>query len=205
MHTQKHSLNDTKRYYSFRIVTYINYGDVVNLINDLESVISKYAFIKHDKDSVDEHIHILITFRQNKSLSKVLSYFPKYQNTFVEPTNTKELGGDFLYLTHSNDTAKYQYTADLIRCNDFDYFQSLACEKPQSKELINAELFEDIIREELDLKYLAIKYGRDFMLNFNKYMEFRFNYFRTLGVIVKPYSIGLKCMIQKLKNDSVEL
>lgn len=118
-HTQKFNLNDSKKYYSWRIVTYC---DLTLFINDIFPLVNHYAFIKHDKDNIAVHYHLIITLKVAKTGKSLLKLFPTYQNTFIEPTDKTQIGGDFLYLTHSNDATKNQYDIENVVCSDFDYF-----------------------------------------------------------------------------------
>lgn len=153
----------SSRFYSFKIVTY--HTDL-SIIQNFCSLCFKYAYILHDKDAADNHYHILATFKGNKSFQSVRSLFPGGANTLVKQMTDKI--GDFLYLTHSNCPDKYQYSSEDIVCNDIKYFSSkISC------SITNEEFINDISSfSMLSKKQLAIKYGRDYMLNFRRYKDF---------------------------------
>lgn len=204
-HFQKFNLNDSKKYYSWRIVTYC---DLTLFINDIIPLCNHYAFIKHDKDYTSVHYHLIITLKVAKTGKALLKLFPTYQNSFIEPTDKSQIGGDFLYLTHSNDTTKNQYDISCVVCSDFDYFYQFTTS--DSKTNKNIELFEDITSENFDIIYLAKKYGRDFIINYRKYKEFNevYNY-EYRGIIPKSQPtrllVGESIQQVKLENENIKI
>lgn len=201
-HTQRFSLSDARRFYSWRIVTYC---DINLFINDLIPLCNHYCYIYHDKDNADSHYHLLITFKREISAKKLISLFPTYQNTFVEPTNKEELKGDFLYLTHSNANDKYQYSIDNVISNNIDYYLTLT--NVEKKELKNDDLYEDIVHSEWNPRRLVQKYGRDFIINYNRYSEFReIALFFENGVIPsKKHTRDILGIPEKLNNDNIKM
>lgn len=204
-HIQKFNLNDSKKYYSWRIVTYC---DLSLFFNDIMPFVNHYAYIKHDKEDVAPHYHLIITLKVAKSGKALLKLFPTYQNTFIEPTDKTQLGGDFLYLTHSNDSTKYCYDISELVCNDLDYFYQFS--ESDSKTNKNIELFDDITNENFDIVYLAKKYGRDFIINYRKYREFNeiYNY-EYRGVLPKSHNtrllVGESVSQPKLENENIKM
>lgn len=55
------------RYYRFKCITYVNED---TLKKNLEEYADHYAYIKHDKEDCEEHFHVLVTFRGNKSIKR---------------------------------------------------------------------------------------------------------------------------------------
>jgi hypothetical protein len=204
-HTQNFNLNDSKKYYSWRIVTYC---DLSLFINDIIPLVNHYAFIKHDKEEAAPHYHLIITLKVAKSGKALIKLFPTYQNTFIEPTNKSQLGGDFLYLTHSNDSSKLSYDISKVVCDDFDYFYQFT--ESDSKTNNNIELFEDITNENFDIVYLVKKYGRDFIINYRKYREFHevYNY-EYKGIMPKSQNtrllVGESVTQPKLENENIKM
>lgn len=148
------------RYYSFSLVTYnTNESDFKPLLDKAH----KWAWILHDKDKADPHIHILCTFKQNKSFEVVRNMVEGEQNTFVEPLRDKYKA--FQYLTHENeDEEKAAYEESEIHCNDTSFFQ-----KGLSKSVDNTEFVIDLLDGKMSLAEKIIKYGRDYARNFRTY------------------------------------
>lgn len=148
------------RYYSFSLVTYnTNENDIQPLLDKA----NKWAWILHDKDKADPHIHILCTFKQNKSFEVVRGMVTGEQNTFVEPLRDKYKA--FQYLTHENeDEEKAAYEESEIHCNDTSFFQ-----KGLSKSVDNAEFVLDLLDNTMTMAQKIIKYGRDYARNFRTY------------------------------------
>lgn len=78
---------------------------------------SKYAFIKHDKDFLDdntikkEHFHIVVSFsnyRWKNAISNELGITPNY----IE--KVRNLENALKYLVHYNNSNKYQYNIDEV-------------------------------------------------------------------------------------------
>ena len=79
----------------------INFNDKIEIIKKYN-----YAYIKHDKDGVKEHYHVVMAFpnyRYKTSLCEELGIPPNY----IEPVRSIE--GMLTYLIHLNDKQKYQY------------------------------------------------------------------------------------------------
>lgn len=162
--THTHKLKDgielTERYYSFSLVTYnTKESDIQPLLDKA----NKWAWILHDKDKADPHIHIICTFKQNKSFEVVRKMVEGEQNTFVEPLRDKYKA--FQYLTHENeDEEKAAYEESEVHCNDTSYFQ-----KGLSKSVDNTEFVYDLLDSKMSLAEKIIKYGRDYARNFRTY------------------------------------
>lgn len=161
--SEKISQNDKERYYSFFIMTYnTNESDIQPLLEKAH----KWAWIKHDKDNTPEHLHIICTFRQNKSEASVKKLIQGEQNTFCEVLKNKYKA--FEYLTHENeDETKAPYSESEIHCNDTSYFQ-----KGVSKSVDNEEFLNDLIDPNMPLAEKLIKYGKDFARNYVTYAKF---------------------------------
>lgn len=151
------------RFYSFKVVTYNT--DESNFQPLLDKAF-KWAWILHDKDKTDPHIHILCTFKQNKSFEQVRKMVEGEQNTFARKMEDKYR--DFLYLPHSEDFPdKALYNETDIHCNDLGFFQRGA-----KKTVDNEEFVTDLLDSNMTYKQRAIKYGRDYIRNFRTYTKF---------------------------------
>ena len=150
------------RFYSFKVVTYnTNESDFQPLLDKA----FKWAWIPHDKDKTDPHIHILCTFKQNKSFEQVRKMVVGSQNTFAQ--QMKDKYQDFLYLVHSEDFDKALYDEKDIRSNDMSFFQR-GCKK----SVDNEEFITDLLDTNMTYRQKAIKYGRDYIRNFKTYEKF---------------------------------
>lgn len=151
------------RYYSFALVTYnTNESDIQPLIDKA----FKYAWILHDKDKTDPHLHILCTFKQNKSFENVRKLVTGEQNTLVQLLRDKYKA--FQYLTHENeDEEKASYEESEIHCNDISYFQ-----RGLKQSVDNEEFIIDLLNTDMSYREMGIKYGRDYIRNFGAYRSF---------------------------------
>lgn len=151
--------------------------------------ISRFAFIKHDKDVYDKtvldndgnivhnvgdlkepHIHLLVVYKNARTRSAVLADFAnREQNTLVE--QCIELDSAFDYLTHRRNPEKIQYDEQSIICDDLSYWQSLARGEEDNTA---TQLIADILSGKNPV-YLLKRYGRDFVLNHQKYYQFAEN------------------------------
>ncbi len=151
------------RFYSFKVVTY---NTDESAFQPLLDKAFKWAWILHDKDKTAAHIHILCTFKQNKSFEQVRKMVEGEQNTFARKMEDKYR--DFLYLPHSEDFPdKALYNETDIHCNDLGFFQRGA-----KKTVDNEEFVTDLLDSNMTYKQRAIKYGRDYIRNFRTYTKF---------------------------------
>lgn len=89
-----------------------------------QNQISKYAYIKHDKDineekePVEEHIHCILKFPYPTRMSNIKSWFK------CDINRLELIKGSWVtacrYLTHLNHPNKHQYSAEEVICN-FNY------------------------------------------------------------------------------------
>lgn len=149
------------RAYNWFIVTY---NDIENLKPLLDTA-TKYAYIKHDKDKTQAHYHIMlytvreISFNQLKTIVNSCVN-PEKQNTFYQPIKDKKMA--FRYLTHKDNPDKYQYNDSEVVCTDLSFFSLEKTVKDFT------ELLDDIINR-VSLRDMAKKWGRDYIINRDKY------------------------------------
>lgn len=147
-------------------------------IDDLETIIAalspeKYAYIIHDNDTDDEklvekHLHLMLTFKNARSLNSVAKAFkdkPEYIELF-----TKNEENGYAYLVHRTDKSrhKYQYNLNEVTAN-FDYPDFIAqIEKEivkanshnQTKLLLDAFKAGHITKQELEQRLTGSEYGK---------------------------------------------
>lgn len=150
------------RFYSFKVVTY---NTEESAFQPLLDKAFKWAWILHDQDKTDPHIHILCTFKQNKGFEQVRKMVEGEQNTFAQ--QMKDKYQDFLYLVHSEDYDKAIYNEADIHSNDMSFFQ-----KGCKKSVDNEEFVNDLLDRSMSIEQMGIKYGRDFARNFKNYRYF---------------------------------
>lgn len=157
-------------YHDFKTI-----NDFLDRYEKAEKVISHYALIKHDKDidyetKVPEitHYHILIVFKREKSLKWIQRQFDYFggchQNTFGIKLENKNK--EFDYLTHKNDPNKHPYSDSEVIHNGLSYWLD------NSKEVFEVSDILNDFDNKVPLRTMAIKYGRDFMKNYNSYYSF---------------------------------
>ena len=122
---------------------YFEYQDVVEIavieqrIKSLTNL-KKYAFIVHDKDTLDNgqpkkpHFHIVLTF-SNATTSDVIAKTMQVEEQYINKIRTTTKSA-MLYLVHRNDPNKYQYNPSEVIAN-FDYVEYVdGCEPKQKRE-----------------------------------------------------------------------
>lgn len=184
--SEKRNYNDgttlNTRAYSWDIVIYeISKEYLQEKLNTLTNigVVKHYAYIIHNMDKqlddnnniIDKplHCHLLITFNQNVSIKTIKERIIEYteHNMFGQPLKDKR--GAYRYLTHKDDSDKYQYN-DIDIVNYDDYFSKfdITTDLQVSKEY---QEINNMIDDYSTLSYrqLACKYGKDFIRNFRAY------------------------------------
>lgn len=181
---------------NFACITYLN-ETALKLVLLLHShQIRVYAYAYHDKDTyeddvIDEesgevvhekgnlkepHYHILLILNNCNTLSAVRRWFYGYKdkdnkdiNTLVQVSRDKYFSFD--YLTHNTAECmrqgKYLYPSDIVVSNDINHFKGHYSADFDSAQLILLDFLKGT-----PYKEMAMKYGRDFILNFEKYKTF---------------------------------
>ena len=95
--------------------------DMFNLICNINEA-NFFAYINHDNDGTDDHIHYILNVsgsRSIKSIGEMLDVNPQYIQV------CKRVKGYARYLLHSDDSDKYQYRIEQVITNDYDRYCSL--------------------------------------------------------------------------------
>lgn len=157
----------SKRYYSFRIITYAKEEEFQTLLK----YGTKWEYIFHDKDKKEDgtlkepHWHINIILREWKTVKGICNLIKGSQNSLAIPMNDKRDAHE--YLTHKNDPDKFQYEENLIKSSEKKLW-----EEKESKTDEN-ELFLKIIEnKQMTLREKAIRLGKDYMKNYYRYETF---------------------------------
>lgn len=152
-----------QRLRKFGLVTYLDEHEVITALKKNIDKITRYAFAVHDneKESADNHIHILLYTYHGHSYNAVRNWFSKRQNTFAQPILDDERAVD--YLTHKNEPDKVQYSDSIIQKYNF---------------VVEDILYDDngynILQAVLDkvpLRTIAKRFGRDFIYHYRAYKE----------------------------------
>ena len=157
----------TRRYYSFRIITYASEQEFQNLLK----YGTKWEYIFHDKDIKEDgtpkepHWHINIVLREWKTIKGVCSLIEGSQNSLAIPMNDKKEAHE--YLTHKNDPDKFQYSENLIKSSEKKLWKETESASDENECLI--AILES---QTMSLREKAIKLGRDYMKNYHKYESF---------------------------------
>lgn len=159
-----------EKYYNFACVTYASEDQIKRFLHVYRNHIKHYAYALHDKDDNETHTHIILLWHNNCSCSAVKRRFSKFtdQNTMVEPLRDKS--ACFEYLTHKNDEDKIQYDVSIIKMDNAGYWQSCVYEE-ETDENKAVAIINDLLNG-VPLNYMLKRYGRDFVLNFEKYRQF---------------------------------
>lgn len=145
-----------------------------------------YAYAYHDKDIYldgdregeikEPHYHILLVTYNQHTVSAVRRWFWGFYDSEEKLINTlgqvcKDKYAYYDYLTHSDPQSiaegKYQYSKDIIVCNDKKHFSGHISSDYDSAQLIITDMLNHTPYE-----VMWKKYGRDFILNFDKYKFF---------------------------------
>lgn len=176
-----------ERYHNFELILYYK-PTIFNSIIEQDKNILHYAYIFHDKDVVttddinnndrytindlnkpkEPHYHLLINFKDAKTFNSCLTKFtiPSY-STRVIPILENNKRDRYEYLYHLNHPNKFQYASELIVTNSSNFW--LNASSSNNEKTIN--LINDIINKR-PLREMLETYGRDFVINYNKYVSF---------------------------------
>lgn len=152
----------------FSCITYVSPPDFSHIL----PLCNHYAYIKHDDEGVEPHYHVLLRFTNAHTESAVLSLFRLHsdQNTLID--DSRHIYKCFQYLTHQDSPDKKQYPISDIVCDSLFYWQSLIDEDdvPVSNSRV-LTLLQDL-GNHVPLPLMVQRYGRDFVLNYDKYKSF---------------------------------
>lgn len=124
-----------------------------------------WAYILHDKDGGEQHYHIIAVFKNARTEDGIRAIIPNTQQTRIEIVKNG-IEACYRYLTHEDNPEKHNYSKDEIQSNGKGYFEENRADNETAEQII------DDILQGLSLRELARRYGRDFMKNWRKYIEF---------------------------------
>ena len=132
--------------------------------------LSHWAYAYHDKDEGKvPHYHFLIILPNAKTYSAVCYYYDGIQN--IPANRIRNRRSAFRYLTHKDNPDKYQYSDDIVKCDDIDWWSKLSADSMSS----SGERVDNIIADILagvSPRELGRRYGSHFALNYNRWLDF---------------------------------
>lgn len=150
----------------FSLVSYLPREKIEAIININDRMISRYAYILHDKDKDEQpHFTIILYTYQATTISAVRRWFylvDSSQNTLAQAIKDETNAYD--YLTHANDPDKYQYNVKEITSKGFNFFHPEEDDDRSYKIL--TELYLGV-----PLMELARRYKKDFIYRYRAYKE----------------------------------
>lgn len=160
---------------SYELITYHSQDVIEAVLMANKSKIRHFAFILHDKDVKDDgspaepHFHVLLCFNNAMTSSAVVKLFPVGQNTFPAPMRDK--ADCFNYLDHADCPDKFQYSHELIVSDDLDYWHDLQRGQNGNDDYRVLNIIDDILAF-VPRYELARRYGRDIIINYDRYKEY---------------------------------
>lgn len=185
--------NTSGRVRTFSCITYLNEMALKIVLFAHSHQVRVYAYAYHDKDTYEDdiidqesgevlhqkgdlkepHYHVLLVLNNGNTVSAVRRWFYGYEDRDGKEINTlvqisRDKYATFDYLTHNTPECirqgKYLYPEDIIVSNDINHFRGHYSADLDSAQLIMLDMCRGVPYREM-----IFKYGRDFILNFEKY------------------------------------
>lgn len=187
-----------KRYHNYALITYHSREIIETVLNNTSNI-RHWAYILHDKDKKadsdelkEAHYHVLINVANTVTASAIRKYFPAGPSTLAQPVRDKS--SCYNYLTHADKLDKYQYPETDIVCDDPDYWHRIQDGDTESNEK-TLNILDDMANM-VDLYEMVRRYGRDFVVNYDRYRAFaeilRYQRNRENGHVLPERAIVLK-------------
>lgn len=158
-------LDNGSRAYRYFCVSYAPLEFILSALRE-RSKHWLYCYHCREPDPSKNHIHFICSFHQWKSYKQVRDIFSDgISNTFVQQLIS--LDRALHYLTHEDDPSKVQYSSDEFVSDDLSLWLKGSV---LSKEDSNKQFLDDLLS--LSSREMAIRYGRDFIRNYDKYQQF---------------------------------
>ncbi len=174
------SKNSIKRVRCFSCVSYLPLKYFESVLIKKNYDIKSVCYCVHDKDKRKEnlnelmsvHIHFVLLTYNSHTFTSVAKWFGGYFdsnglefNTFVQPLVSPD--GAIGYLTHSDcsDDYHYKYSLDDLK-GDTSRFIRYCYDDTDKSVLLLTELEKGV-----DYRTLMLRYGREFILNYQKYID----------------------------------
>lgn len=178
------------------LVLYCTTNELARRCADLrdDAMIGEFAFIEHDKDTQADgtikakHIHLYLTTPIKRAETTVRKMFANLHqddgtvgNVLIKSyTTAKGRYGKPLdleecneYLTHENAPDKYQYSSTLVfKSQHWDEVVKEDAENDNVENDTAVEIVMHLLAGDMTNFQLMQKYGRDFIINYQKYRLF---------------------------------
>lgn len=166
---------------SFSGVSYLSEKQFLVSVERHLADVKAFCYCVHDKDKKKDDLHVLMpvhihfvlqTFNSHSSRA-ICRWFCGYVdsndndvNTFCEPLFSPD--GAVAYLTHSdcNDDYHFRYSESDLK-GDKKRFIDLAYDDKD----IGLSILQDLLSG-VSYRSMALRYGREFILNYSRYIEF---------------------------------
>ncbi len=195
---------------NYGLITYHSEETIKTVLQTYAGRIRHFAYILHDKDTYEhdvyekdkngnttdkilhkkgetkeKHYHLLLSMNNAMTLTAIRALFPIGANTLGQAIRDK--ADCFNYLNHKDAPDKYQYPDKAIICDDFDYWKGIQSGESDDRTL---NIIDDIISG-VGFRELAKRYGRDLVINYQKYWSFAKNVKRTECAKVENLPAGM--------------
>ena len=172
--TEKRERNPPEKSRDFSIIGYWN--SKADLLKTLEELLEKYnlkyyAFIEHNKDNSERHYHVALVFYNQRRLTSVREMFKELDFNVLVQYAVDKYKLVNKYFTHTDkasiEAGKKVYNRSEIHSNGLEHFQA----KNEEEHEKTLNILQDI-SDGISTYELARRYGRDLVLNFEKYLKF---------------------------------
>lgn len=181
---KKVNTQGNKRSREFSLIVYMSSTELRNCIASLQLYhnLKHFAFIMHDKDKKEDgtpkepHYHLYLYFTNARELKGTYWLIKSYtkSNVMIEAVRDRyTLVNE--YFIHKDNPEKYQYNKDEIIMDDEGFFRGT------KEENRTVELLQDIING-TSLLEMATKYGRDYIINRERYESYARELKKELGM-----------------------
>lgn len=153
-----------------RAWSWIVYDDPAVYFSACLAECAHWAYAYHDKDEGKvPHWHLLLIFRNAKTLAAAKSLSTTTQNIIDQELNSRL--SMYRYLTHKDDPDKFQYSDDIVHCDDPEYWNNLSDDVTTTSGEKAQSIIDDILVG-VDPYVMAGRYGYHFMLNYSRLKEY---------------------------------
>lgn len=168
---------ENSRSRNFSLTSYLSEQEIQFCLLQHSNQIKVYAYALHDKDVTDDgevkepHYHIILCLYNATTVSAVRRWFTGFYDDNEKEVNTlgqkcNNVFSAYDYLTHNTlqsiEQGKYKYDKSIIKSNDIKYFSA-----DEESEFDNITLAVIDMLNNVPLRVLFKKYGRDFIIHYN--------------------------------------
>lgn len=185
---KKQEYNSKERGRAFCLVTYID-TDALHKFLKMASWVRNWSYCTHDRDVTEDgspkeiHTHVLLYTYEAKTSSAVKKLFDRYSaevyaNSDTVPQNTTaqichDMVSQYRYQLHLDDRDKFQYDANCRVVDSLAYWRELEQKANLTAFDNNTALaMLDDISSGVASREMAGRYGRDFIIHYEKYVNF---------------------------------